>query len=122
MTPGLSITTGQGLKAKVSVCTSQSLWRLEAWKGPAEVTRVSPLVSLWTTGGSWIPPPVPAILPPRPPYPHHQPGWEAHVERTSEQEVSVQVGPSPFSCGFFNPPGWVSEAFYSFSFTKLRSL
>lgn len=62
------------------------------------------------------------LLPPPPPYPHHQPWWEAHVERTSEQEASVQVGLSPFSCGFFNPPGWVSEAFYSFSFTKLCSL
>lgn len=53
---------------------------------------------------------------------HGTSGWEAHGERTSEQEVRVQVVPNLFSCGFFNPPGWVSEAFYSFSFTKLHSL
>lgn len=114
MTPELSVTTGQAPQTKV--------WRSEAWKDPAEVTRPSLLAILWTSGGSWMPLLAVAILLPPPPYPHHQPGWEAHVERTSEQEVSVQVGPSAFSCGFFNPPGWVSEAFYSFSFTKLRSL
>lgn len=72
--------------------TLLSLWKSEAWKDPAGVTGPSLSAILWTRGGSWMPLLALAILLPPPPYPHHQPGWEAHVERSSEQEVSVQGG------------------------------
>lgn len=53
--------------------------------------------------------------------PRHQPGWEAHVERTSEQEVSVQVVRVSFHVVSLIPRlGF--RSFYSFSFTELRSL
>lgn len=99
--------------------------RSEAWEGHGRGCPALDLSEFWTSGAPptrgphW---PWPPSLRPLLSAPSHQPGWEAHGERTSEQEVSIQVVPSPFSCGFFNPRGWVSEAFYSFSFTKLRSL
>lgn len=113
-----------GPKAKGNMASSpQSPWRSAAWEGYGRGCPAGDLGELWVSVGPLKPPLAwPPSLRPLLLAPSHQPGWEAHGERTSEQEVSIQVVPSPFSCGFFNPRGWVSEAFYSFSFTKLRSL